>query len=152
MTVHGPVPDLVPGGEGRRDPAGDAVLTGAIYCELALLGALLGLIGSFAQGWVLGPLPVGVLVLTMINFLVPWLAGRALSSRLAAAVPAVAWAAVAFVMSVRRDEGDLVVPGTLEGYLFIIAGLLAGVIAVSLVPSSSQPGDWLTRGPFGPRD
>jgi hypothetical protein len=137
---------------GRPEPAGDAALTGALYCALALLGAVIGLLGSFAQGWVLGTVPVAVVLLTMINFLVPWLAGRAVGTRMAAAVPAVAWAVVTSVMSVPRAEGDLIVPGTLEGYLFIIAGLVAAVIAVSLVPPATEPGSWLTRGPFAPRD
>jgi hypothetical protein len=56
------------------------------------------------------------------------------------------WAAVAVVMSIRRGEGDLVIAGDLTGYLFIIGGLVAGVIAVSLVPARHPPGEWLTGG------
>ncbi|MBG6087267.1 DUF6113 family protein [Actinomadura viridis] len=139
------------GGAGAGDGAGEApnealeaFVSGAAYAALGVLGAVIGLIGSFAQEWTAGPVPVAGLVLIAVNFGTALAAGRAMGGRLAAAIPTLVWAAVAFAMSVRRPEGDLVVPGTLTGYLFIIGGLVAGVAAVSLVPSRRPPGEWLT--------
>jgi hypothetical protein len=137
--------------DARPDPAMEAFVTGAAYMALGLLGAILGLIGSFAQGWMAGAVPVGAIVLIAVNFVVPRLAGWAMGTRMAAGLVVFLWADVAFILSVRRGEGDLVVPGTLTGYLFIVGGLLAGVVAVALVPSSREPGGWLTRGASVPR-
>ncbi|MFF5265101.1 DUF6113 family protein [Actinomadura viridis] len=138
-------------GTGAGDGAGEApsealeaFVSGAAYAALGVLGAVLGVIGSFAQEWTVGPVPVAGLVLIAVNFGTALAAGRAMGGRLAAVIPTLVWAAVAFAMSVRRPEGDLVVPGTLTGYLFIIGGLVAGVVAMSLVPSRRPPGEWLT--------
>jgi hypothetical protein len=136
---------------GRSEETTDALVTGAAYMALALLGALLGLIGAFAQGWMAGPVPVGAITLIVINFVVPRLAGWAMGSRMAAGLPVFIWADVAFILSVQRGEGDLIVPGTLTGYLFIVGGLVAGVVAVARTPSSHASESWLTRGFSVPR-
>lgn len=139
------------GDVGGTDPARDAFVTGAAYMALGLLGGILGLIGSFAQGWWAGSVPAGAIVLIAVNFVAPRLAGWAMGTRLAAALPVFIWADVAFILSVERGEGDLIVPGTATGYLFIIGGLVSGVAAVALVPSTRAPGSWLTRGASVPR-
>ncbi|MFI0353444.1 DUF6113 family protein [Actinomadura sp. 9N407] len=124
----------------------DAFVAGAAYTALGLLGALLGLLGSFAHTWTVGAVPVAGIALIAANFAVVRLAGWGMGGRLGAAVPMLCWSAVAVLMSVRRSEGDLIIPGTDAGYLFIVGGLVAGVIAVSLVPARRPPGDWLTGG------
>ncbi|TDC81982.1 DUF6113 family protein [Actinomadura sp. 7K507] len=121
----------------------DAFLSGAAYAALGLLGAVFGLLGSFAQNWTAGPVPAASIVLVGLVFVMVRLAGTGMGGRLGATVPAVMWGLVAFVMSMRRPEGDLIVPGTTAGYIFIIGGMLAAVAGVMLVPAARPPGDWL---------
>jgi hypothetical protein len=115
-----------------RDPA---FLTGALYGVLAVLGLLLGVIGSFEFGWSAGGFPVAALVWSLVNLAVFRAAGWALNGKLGATVPAVFWLIAVLVLSSRRPEGDLVVTGTTPGYVFIFGGAIAAVIAVSWTPS-----------------
>ncbi|MFC5749494.1 DUF6113 family protein [Actinomadura rugatobispora] len=132
------------GSGGPRDATLDAFVSGAAYAALGLLGALLGLVGSFAQGWTIGSIPVAAIVLVLVNFAIARAAGWAMGGRTGAAVPVLLWALVTLALSIGRTEGDLIVPGTLPGYLFIVGGLAAGVVAVSLVPAARPAGNWLT--------
>ncbi|TDC67876.1 hypothetical protein E1200_13585 [Actinomadura sp. GC306] len=128
-----------PGGE---TPV-DAVVAGAAYAVLALLGVVFAVFGSFVQNWTFGPVPVAAIVLSVLVFCVVRLAGLGMGGRLGAAVPAVMWGVTAFVMSMRRAEGDLAVPGTVAGYVYIIGGMVAAVAGVMLVPAARPSGDWL---------
>lgn len=127
---------------GREGPL-DAFVSGAAYAALALLGAVFGVVGSFSQDWTLGPVPVAAIALVVLVFAMARLAGHGMGGRLGATVPAVVWGVVVFVLSMRRGEGDLVVPGTLAGYLFIVGGMVAAVVGVMTVPAARPPGDWL---------
>lgn len=138
-----------PAPQGRVD---EAIVSGAAYAALALLGAAFGVVGSFAQNWTAGPVPVASIVLVALVFAMVRLAGYGMGGRLGATVPAAAWVIVAFLMSVRRAEGDLVVPGTVAGYVFIVGGMVAAVAGVMLVPASRAPGEWLLRGAPRTRD
>jgi TRAP-type C4-dicarboxylate transport system permease large subunit len=71
------------------------------------------------------------------------LAGWAMGSKLGAVIPTVTWLVVVFALSTKRAEGDLVITGTFPGYLFLIGGSIAAMIAVALTPS---PHSWLLRG------
>ncbi|XRQ11840.1 DUF6113 family protein [Actinomadura welshii] len=124
----------------------DAFVSGAAYAALGLLGAVFGLAGSFAQNWTAGPVPVAAIALVLLVFCMVRLAGFGMGGRLGATVPAVTWVLMAFVMSMRRGEGDLVVPGTTAGYVYIVGGMLAAVAGVMLVPAARPPGDWLLGG------
>ncbi|MBO2454587.1 hypothetical protein J4573_46390 [Actinomadura barringtoniae] len=130
------------------NPRVEAFVGGAAYGALALLGAVVGLIGSFAQDWTVGSssIPVAAVALVVVNFGLVRLAGFGMGGRMGAVIPLLTWTAVVFLMSQRRPEGDLVVPGTTPGYVYLIGGLVAGVIAVALVPVKRQPGEWLTGG------
>ncbi|NKZ03902.1 DUF6113 family protein [Actinomadura latina] len=121
----------------------EAFVSGAAYAALALLGGVFGVVGSFAQDWTIGPVPVIAIVLVALVFAMARLAGLGMGGRLGATVPAVVWGVVVFVMSMRRAEGDLVVAGTTAGYLFIIGGMLAAVAGIMSVPPARPPGDWL---------
>lgn len=121
----------------------DAFVSGAAYAVLGLLGGVFGLVGSFAQDWAAGPVPVAAIILVVLIFCMARLAGHGMGGRLGATIPAVVWAVVVFVMSMRRPEGDLVVPATLAGYVYIIGGMVAAVIGVMTVPTAGAPGDWL---------
>ncbi|WP_141578119.1 DUF6113 family protein [Actinomadura sp. WMMA1423] len=127
------------GGEGP----GEALVSGAAYAALGILGGVFGVVGSFVQDWTIGPVPLAALVLVGLVFAMAWLSGKGMGGRLGATVPALAWGVVVFVLSLRRPEGDLIVPGTLAGSVFIIGGMVAAVIGIMLVPPARPPGDWL---------
>ncbi|WP_143227016.1 DUF6113 family protein [Actinomadura mexicana] len=130
---------LEPAGEGP----GDAFVSGAAYAALGVLGGVFGVVGSFAQDWSVGPVPLVALVLVALVFAMAWASGRAMGGRLGALIPALVWGVVVFVLQMRRPEGDLVVPATLPGYVFVIGGMVAAVIAIMLVPPARPPGEWM---------
>lgn len=152
----GLIEGYAPAPEGQADPeatAGpalgpraEAFIGGAAYGALGLLGALLGVVGSFLQDWTIGSVPVAAVLLVILNFGFIRLAGWAMDGRMGAVIPTLTWTAVVFMASQQRPEGDLVIPGSLAGYVFLIGGLVAAVIAISMVPSPRQPGDWLLGG------
>lgn len=131
-------------GPGRpaEGPLG-AFVSGAAYGALGLLGAAVGLLGSFVQDWTAGDVPVAAVLGVPVVFAMVRLAGWGMGGRLGATVPAVVWGVVVFVMSMRRPEGDLVVPATLAGYVYIIGGMAAAVLAVARVPAAGPSGQWL---------
>ncbi|TDD77803.1 DUF6113 family protein [Actinomadura rubrisoli] len=134
------VADAVPrSGEGPLE----AFVSGAAYAALGLLGGVFGLLGSFAQDWTTGGVPVASAVLVALVFGMVRLAGWGMGGRLGAMVPAVVWGIAVFAMSMQRPEGDLVVPATLAGYVYIIGGMVAAVLAVARVPAAGPSGQWL---------
>ncbi len=108
-----------------------AVLIGFAYGVLAVLGVVLGLIGSFEFSWELGPVPVAAVLLSGLNLAVFWAAGWAMRSKAGAVVPAALWMIILVVLSTRRPEGDLVVTGTTQGYVYMIGGVLAALVAIA---------------------
>ncbi|MFF0519239.1 DUF6113 family protein [Actinomadura nitritigenes] len=146
--------DLPAGAAGGASAAGDAggrgegpleaLVTGAAYAALGLLGGVFGLVGSYAQEWTAGDVPVTSIVLVPLVYAMVRLAGLGMGGKIGAAVPAVVWGAAVIVMSMQRPEGDLVVPGTLAGYVYIVGGMVAAGIAVARVPSPGPSGQWLT--------
>ena len=132
-----------------RGPAEDgpleAFVTGAAYAVLALLGAALGVIGAFFQGF--GPAPLLAAAFVVVNGGFAWLAAWGMGGRLGGVVPAAAWLAVAIALSQQRPEGDLVIPGTTSGYVFLVGGLVAFAVGLATSPvRPREPGGWLTRG------
>ncbi|MBT2208617.1 MULTISPECIES: DUF6113 family protein [Actinomadura] len=121
----------------------EALVSGAAYALVGLLGGVVGLLGSYAQGWTAGDVPVASILLIAVVFATVRLSGWGMGGRIGATVPAVVWGIVVFVMSTRRPEGDLVVPATLPGYVYIIGGMLAAVLGVARVPAAGPPGQWL---------
>jgi hypothetical protein len=126
-------------GDGRLE----AFVTGAAYGMLALLGLVLGVVGSLQYGWTVGSVPLAAVVLVALNFGLLWLAGWGMRAKTGAAVPWVTWMAVVIAASSRRSEGDLLITGDLAGYLFIIGGMVVGGLAVALTRSAGPAGAWL---------
>ena len=56
-------------------------------------------------------------------------AGGRLYGKAGAVVPVVLWLLVAFTLGTRRAEGDLVVPGSTAGLVFLLAGAVGGALA-----------------------
>lgn len=115
----------------RPEPA---FLVGLVYGVLAVLGFVLGVVGSFEFAWEIGDIPIAAVLLSVLNLLVFRAAGWAMESKLGAVVPALLWMIILFVLASRRPEGDLVVTGTAAGYVYMFGGALAAVVAVAWTP------------------
>jgi hypothetical protein len=113
-----------------------AFVTGAAYGMLAVLGVALGVLGSFEFGWTVAGLPLAALGWSALNLVVFRGAGWAMRGKLGAVIPAACWLIVVVVLSSQRPEGDLVVTGTTAGYVFIFAGAIGALAAISLTPSA----------------
>jgi hypothetical protein len=114
------------------------VLPGAVA---ALGGLLAGVLGSFVHAVRVAGFPVGLpaaLALCLAVFLATGLASR---RRGPVALAALTWLAVVVLLSARRPEGDIVVPGTGLGYAWLLGGTVAAALAVSLpyAPSAEPP-------------
>lgn len=79
------------------------------------------------------PLPVCVPLAAVVNVVLARLAGRLTGSAVVAAATAVIWLGVVLVLSMPRSEGDLVVPGTITGLVFLFAGAVSGAYGVASV-------------------
>ncbi|MEU8265739.1 DUF6113 family protein [Sphaerisporangium sp. NPDC049002] len=128
----------------------DAVITGAAYGMLFVLGVVYGVVAGLEHSWDVGdvvpPIPIA---LSLVLFGLLYGAGRLMDSKMGAFVPGMGWMLAALLFSVKRPEGDLVVAGNVPGYWYLGCGALALVIAVLLIPSS---GSWLMhQGSYGKR-
>jgi hypothetical protein len=128
-------------------PSEPPFLTGLAYGVLAVLGVLLGLLGSFEFSWQAGSVPVAALALSVANLAVFRAAGWAMESKLGALVPAVLWIIIVLVLASRRPEGDLVVTGTTAGYVYMFGGAVAALVAI-VWTRSARP--WMLAGAPGP--
>lgn len=120
-----------------------AILVGLAYGLFAVLGVLLGLIGSFEFSWQLGGVPVAAIFLSLVNLAAFRAAGWAMERKLGAVVPAVVWMIILVVLSSRRPEGDLVVTGTTPGYVYMFGGAVAALAAI-IWTRSARP--WMLTG------
>nr|WP_221203537.1 hypothetical protein [Modestobacter versicolor] len=110
--------------------AGWAVLT-------VLVAAWLALVEVFWVPWRVGGVPVPVSLLTAVVgnvLLVEW-ARRLSGSKAVAVLPAVVWVVVAVAASMRRPEGDLLLPGgdavtSTLNLGFLLLGVVAAAFAV----------------------
>jgi hypothetical protein len=112
-------------------PPGDGGVAGVVLTGLAMLFVLVLAVQLAVWGAFLVPLriggatvPVSLVVAAVGNVLLALVAGRLLGG-VGALAPGVVWLLVAFTLGSRRSEGDLVVPGTLVGTLFLAVGVLA---------------------------
>jgi hypothetical protein len=117
----------------------DKVLLGATTVALLAVALLLALLGAFlspAEPHVLHvPVPVGVLIAVFGNLVVGIGGAWGTGTRMAPALTGLAWAVVAFVMGVRRPDGDLVVPGSgWHGVAYLYLGLIAAAVAIGIGP------------------
>jgi hypothetical protein len=117
-------------------PRPSRVLAGAV----AMLGGLgAGLLGSFVHADTSYGVPVGLLAGLGLSLAVFVTAGLTARSRAPAAGAALGWVVAAVLLSVRRPEGDLVVPGTLLGYVWLLGGTVLAGAAVSWPYASTGP-------------
>ncbi len=114
---------------------------GWAYALVLLLTVLLALWGSFLVPFRLGGtlVPVSLVIAVVGNVLVGR-AGARVAGSTGAVVPGVLWVGLTLVLSGRRAEGDVVVPGTAVGLAFLVVGALASAGAYGaavLRPASS---------------
>ncbi|MBC6457787.1 DUF6113 family protein [Actinomadura sp. HBU206391] len=138
-------------GAAPANPRLAAFVTGGAYGVLVVLGLALGLTGSFLFSGTVDSVPIAAIFFVLLNFCCFHLAGWAMRTPLGALAPAVPWLVVVVLMSARRPEGDLVVTGTLPGYVFMVGGMAAALVAV-VGAFSRSGGSWLLGGiDAGPR-
>lgn len=129
-----PAPAAGPGGPpaapARREPVLLRVLGGVLVAVAAVWFAV---VESFLVPLRIGsvPFPVCILLAAVGNVLLARLAARWTDTTFGAAIPPVLWLLVVMVLAARRDEGDLVVPGTTVALLFLFVGAVAGAFGVA---------------------
>jgi hypothetical protein len=112
------------------------LLAGAVA---ALGGLVAGLVGSFVHAATAYGVPVGLLSGLGLSLAVFVTAGLTTRSRGSVTCAALGWASVVLLLSVRRPEGDLVVPGTGLGYAWLLGGMVVTAAAVSWPYASTAP-------------
>jgi len=109
--------------------------TVAAICVLAFV---LAVIGSFLSPAVWHPLsvpfPVGSAVAVVSNIAIGVLGVRGAGSRLAPTLTALIWLGVALLLGSQRAEGDLIVPGTWPGVVYLFAGTAAAAVPIAMAP------------------
>lgn len=118
-----------------------SVLVGVGAVELAIVECFLV---PLRVGTV--PLPVSVVLAVVGNVALTRLMWRASLHRAVAGVPVVVWLVAVLVLAAKRQEGDLVVPGTGMGLAFLFLGTIAGAFAVGQViaPVRRGPGQGMS--------
>jgi hypothetical protein len=101
------------------------------------VAAWLALVEVFWLPWRVGgvPVPISVLAAVVGNLLLVEAARRLSGSRLVAVLPAVVWLVIAVSASMRRPEGDLLLPGgdavtSTLNLGFLLLGVVAAAFAV----------------------
>jgi hypothetical protein len=103
----------------------------------AVLAAWLTLVEVFWLPWRVGgvPVPISLLAAVVGNLLLVDGARRMSGSRLVAVLPAVVWLVIAVGATMRRPEGDLLLPGgdavtSTLNLGFLLVGVVAAAFAV----------------------
>lgn len=119
----------------RRERAAALAHPAAGWTLSAVAGLVSGVLGSFHQAWTARVggvgLPVGAAVCLVVALAVVVAAGRVTGSRVGALSAFVGWMVAVLVLTLPRPEGDLVVPGTPGGYLWLFGGTVLGAGALA---------------------
>jgi hypothetical protein len=123
----------------RPDPLAVRVLAGVLVAVAAVaLAALECFLVPLRVGTV--PLPLSVPLALAGNVVLARLAGGLTGRPLAGVLPPVLWLATVLLLAAPRPEGDVIVPGTLTGLVFLFAGTVAGAYgAASAVTRRRNP-------------
>lgn len=93
-----------------------------LHAAALLVGGTSGLLGSFVHPLRVVGVPVGLLCGLALTVAAVAAGGLVTRSRTGAAAAAAGWVVPVLLLSVPRPEGDLVVPGTALGYLWLLGG------------------------------
>lgn len=106
----------------------------------AVAGAAAGLIGSFVHPLSVLGAPLGLLLALGLTASVS-VTGGLLLGRPAAGAAGVGWVATVLLLASPRAEGDLVVPATASGYLWLLGGtlLVVGCVALPYSRRTARP-------------
>lgn len=131
-----------PSGGDRGDPGAALWMRISGVVVVALAAAVLSIVACFTAMAYVGatPAPVGTAVTVLVNCSLPWISARVAGVRAAAAVPAAVWVLVALVAAAPGPGGDIILPGTWQGFTFLLLGAVAalvGVIWLSGMPASA---------------
>lgn len=110
-------------------PRPDPLVLRVGWGVLVLVAApALALLGSFLVPLRIGtvPLPLCVPLAVVGNVVLARLAGTLTGRPLVGVLPPVLWLAVVLTLSLPRAEGDLIVPGSTTGLVFLLGGVVAG--------------------------
>jgi hypothetical protein len=87
------------------------------------------------------PLPLSAVAAFVGNVVLCRAGARVLGSSSGAVAPAACWLVIALGLSVNGPLGDLVVPGTVRGVLFLVAGAVGAALGVGINRSArATPG------------
>jgi hypothetical protein len=121
-------------GTARRDPALDPLPVRVVAGVLiAVLAVALAVVEAFLVPLRIGsvPLPICVPLAMAGNIVLAKLAVRQTGSIAWGAVQPLLWLVVVIVLSLPRAEGDLIVPGSVTGLVFLFAGAVSGAYGVA---------------------
>lgn len=105
-----------------------------------LVGTTAGLLGSFVHPLRAVGVPAGLLCGLALTVSAVATGGLLVGARTGAVAAAVGWVLPVLVLSARRPEGDLVVPGTALGYLWLLGGTaVAGATVAWPYASGERP-------------
>lgn len=126
------------------DPPGwSPVGKGGAYALVLVLTVLLAVWGAFLVPFRVGGTLVPLCwLLALVGNVVLGRAGGRLLGKTGTIVVGLVWLVVAFTLGTKRSEGDLIVPGTTVGLVFLLAGAVASAVSYGLV---------VTRVPAPPR-
>jgi hypothetical protein len=110
------------------------------YGVLLVLGLLLGMIGSFQYGWVLGSFPVAAVAFALGIGAVCVAAAWGMRRSLGGLMPAVGWFVASFVLAMSTPGGSVVITNTTAGKWFLFGGSVCAVAGVVVSFSLWSPG------------
>ena len=116
-----------------RAPASrrDGFVTGGAYGLLLVLGALEGLIGSFAYStWSIGSFPAAALACCLILLVTCVFGAWGMSTVAGAIIPAVGWIIASFVLDSPSKQGSVVVAAVTSGKFYLYGGALSALLAI----------------------
>lgn len=105
---------------GRRQ---QRAFTALSYVVLLLLGAVLGVIGSFQYSR--SPVPLVAIVLDVAIFAACLLCGWGLRSIAGGLMPAIGWMIASFILSMPSTNGSVIITATTAGEWYLYGGALA---------------------------
>jgi uncharacterized membrane protein len=108
---------------GARPETQSRAITVAIYVVLFVLGALLGLIGSFQYSQ--SPVPLIAIILDLAIFATCVLGAWATRSMSGGLYPAIGWLLASFIMSMGNHQGSVIITATAAGEWYLYGGALA---------------------------
>ena len=108
--------------EPRQPPAPAGLIVESVVA--ALTGAVVGAVCTFEALWRVHGLWAGVVFGTVLATMLSAALGHLCRGAAVPAAAAAGWVVVTAYFSTGRPEGDVVIPGTAQGYAFLGLGLL----------------------------